>query len=498
MAKGKTEETKEIKNKVKVSDSGPCKKKVAIEIPEEKIKQALEADYAELRAEAVVPGFRKGKAPMRLVEKRFGKDISEQVKLKLIAEATDEALKDKKVDSIGQDPDVDIEAIELPESGAMKFEFEVEVRPEFDLPELDGIDVEKPKIEVTDKQVKEEMGELQKRAGLWQPAEGAKAEIDDQVIADVVVKIEGSDEDAQKDATEIFVRNSGTVAGVPVSDLDKLLVGAKAGDTKTTTVDVPATFYNEEYREKKVDLEIKVDEVKKLVPAELNEDFFKRFGVENEDELKNAIRENAEDMIEQQSRNAMSASVRQYLLDKTKFDLPGDVVADQSQRLLQRQYINMMMQGMDREKIEEQMEELRTSSEEQAKEQLKYFFIMDKIAEKLEVEVNDAEINSHIAQVAAQRGRRPEKMREDMIKDGSLAQFSIQVREEKCIEKILEKANIKEVKPKAAAAKKKAAPKKKAATKKATTKKAEPKKAEAKKAAPKKKAAKKKTTKKKE
>jgi len=492
MADEKAKETKEIKNKVKVSEAGPCKKKVAIEIPEEKIKQALEADYKELRAEAVIPGFRKGKAPMRLVEKRFGKDISEQVKVKLIAEATDEALKGKKVDSIGQDPDVDIEAIELPESGSMKFEFEVEVRPEFDLPSLEGIDVEKPKIEVTDKQVKEELVELQKRAGLWQP-EDVPAEIDDQIIADVVVKIDGSDKDAQKDATEIFVRNSGMVAGVPVSDLDKLLVGAKAGDTKTTTVDVPKTFYNEEYREKKVDLEIKVGEVKKLVPAELNEDFFKRFGVDSKDDLKNAIRENAEDMIEQQSRNAMSGSVRQYLLDNTKFDLPGDVVADQSQQLLQRQYINMMMQGTDREKIEEQMEELRTSSEEQAKEQLKYFFIMDKIAEQLKVEVADAEINSHIAQVAAQRGRRPEKMREDMIKDGSLAQFSIQVREEKCIEKLLEKANIKEVKPKAPAAKKKAPAKKKATAKKATTKKTEPKKA-----APKKKAATKKTTKKKE
>ena len=99
----------------------------------------------------------------------------------------------------------------------------------------------------------------------------------------------------------------------------------------------------------------------------------------------------------------------------------------------------------------------------------------------MKVEVDDAEINSHIAQVAAQRGRRPEKMREDMIKDGSLAQFSIGVREEKCTEKILEKANIKEVKPKAAAvAKKKAPAKKKTTTKNAETKKAEPAKAETK------------------
>ena len=90
------------------------------------------------------------------------------------------------------------------------------------------------------------------------------------------------------------------------------------------------------------------------------------------------------------------------------------------------------------------MEQLRAGSEEQAKEQLKTFFIMDKVAEKLGIEVTEEEINGHIASVAVQRGQRPEKMKEQMERDGSLAQFRLDIRQSKCIDKLLESARITE------------------------------------------------------
>jgi len=180
-------ETKEVKNKVKITDSGPCKKRIAIEVPEKSIKAALEEQYNDLRRDAEVPGFRKGRAPLRLLEKRFGSDVSERVKLKLLADASDEAVKDKEIDILGE-PDVDYENVELPEKGAMKFEFEVEVRPEFDLPKLKGIEVEKSTIEFTDKQIDEEIETMRKRAGIWAPKEGS-VELDEQIVADVELKV---------------------------------------------------------------------------------------------------------------------------------------------------------------------------------------------------------------------------------------------------------------------------------------------------------------------
>ncbi len=443
------EEQKEsvtAKNTVTIEEAGPCKKKITVEIPEETIKTATDAQYETLRKDAMVPGFRKGRVPRRLLEKRFGKDATEQIKLKLLADASDSALKDNNVKSI-RDPDINYEKIELPANGPMKFDFEVEVRPEFELPPLEGIAVNKPRFQVSDEQVDTEIGNLQKWSGAWVPKDGGKVAADDQIIADAVIKTEGVEEEEKLNNIEISVKANGFVAAVPVEKLDELLAGAKVGDVKETSVEVAKTYFREEYRGKKINIKIDIKDIKWLRPAELNEDFLKRFGADSEDDLKNKMRDMLQGRLEQQARGEMAQQIYKYMLDNTKFDLPVAVVADQAMMLLQRQYTNLMRRGLGKEQLDEHMEQLRASSEEQAKEQLKTFFIMDKVSEKLGIEVTDEEVNGHIAQIAVQRGQRPERLREEMLRDGSLAQFKLEVRDEKCIAKLLETAKITEVEP---------------------------------------------------
>ncbi|MHC4635744.1 MAG: trigger factor [Planctomycetota bacterium] len=135
---GEEQETTTLKNIVTIREIGPCKKKVVIEIPEETVKKATDEQYDRLQKEAAVPGFRKGRAPRRLLEKRFGKETKEQIKLKLLADAGDTAIKDNEI-KVLRDPDIKYEKVELPDSGTLTFDFEVEVRPEFKLPKLEGI-----------------------------------------------------------------------------------------------------------------------------------------------------------------------------------------------------------------------------------------------------------------------------------------------------------------------------------------------------------------------
>ena len=441
------EQPQASKNTVTIEDAGPCKKKVIIEIPEESIKTATDEQYETLRKDALVPGFRKGRAPRRLLEKRFGKETSEQIKLKLLADASDYALKNKELDAL-RDPDIDYEKIELPEEGPMKFDFEIEVRPEFDLPNLEAIPVTKTKLEITDDQIDRELEQLRKWSGIWTPRKDEPAEVDDQIIADAILKAEDVEEEEKLDNIEIYVRPNGFVGAVPVENLDEVLAGAKEGDTKTTTVDVPKTYFREQYRGKKVDIQITIKDIKYLKPAAIDENFLKRFEVDDENQLREKIQDSLQSRLEQQARAEMTEQIYKYLLDNTDFDLPLDVVAEQSTSLLQRQYTNLLMRGLPREQLDQQMEQLRAGSEQQAKQQLKTFFIMDKIADKLEMDVTEEEINGHIAQLAVQRGQRPERMREQMLRDGSLAQFRLQVREDKCIAKLLESAKITEQKAK--------------------------------------------------
>ena len=434
-----------LKNTVTIEEAGPCKKKVIIEIPEETIKNATDEQYNNLRKEALVPGFRKGRAPRRLLEKRFGKETTEQIKLKLVADASESAIKDNELEAIGE-PDIDFESIELPDDGPLKFDFQVEVRPQFDLPLLEGIPVSRTKLEVTDEQIDREIEQLQKWSGVWTPRETGVVELDDQIIADVVLKAEGTEEEEKLDNIEIYVRQNGFVGAIPVEKLDDLLIGAKAGDVKQTSVQVPKTYFREQYRGKNVDIRITIKDIKWLKPAVLDENSLRRLGVEDENELREKTRDTLRNRLEQQSRTEMTEQIYKYLLDNTNFDLPLDVVAEQATTLLQRQYTSLLMRGLSREQIEKQMEQLRASSEEQAKEQLKTFFIMDRIGEKLEIDVSEEEINGHIAQLAIQQGQRPERMREEMARSGSLAQFRLEVRQSKCIAKLLESAKITEKK----------------------------------------------------
>ncbi len=458
------------KNTVTIEEAGPCKKKLIVEIPEESIKSATDERYENLRKEAVVPGFRKGRAPRRLLEKRFGKETTEQIKLKLLADASDSAVKDNELNVL-REPDIDFKEIELPQSGPLKFDFEVEVRPEFDLPQLEGIEVNKTKLQVTDEQIDREIERLQRWSGTWVPRGDGQVQAEDQIIADVILKTEDVEEEEKLDNIEIFVRANGFVGAIPVEKLDELLIGAKTGDSLQTSIEVAKTYFKEQYRGKKVDIKIDIKDIKWLKPPELDENFFNKLGVENESELRNTLSDSLQGRLEQQSRTQMSEQIYKYMLDNTDFELPADIVADQATMLLQRQYTNLIRQGLPKEQLEEQMEQLQAASAQQAGQQLKTFFIMDKVAEKLNIEVTEEELNGHIAQLAIQRGQRPERLREDMTRDGSLSQFRLQVREDKCIAKLLESAKITEVEPK-----KETKKKKKTAKKAATTEKKAPKK----------------------
>ncbi len=511
------EEATAVKNTVTIEEAGPCRKKVIIEIPEEAIKNATDEQYETLRKEALMPGFRKGRAPRRLLEKRFGKETTEQIKVKLMADASDSAIKDSKIDTL-REPDIDIEKkflcsvelelqsdldkgiiskelrqefknnkaplskqakisveqpetewlvtdegksypirkeqdklniyenIELPTEGPLKFVFEVEVRPEFELTQLEDIPVTKTKLEVTDEQIDREVEQLRKLSGLWTPRKDAATEVDDQIIADAVLKVADVEAEEKLDNINIHVRPNGFVGAIPVEKLDEVLTGAKVGDTRQTTVEVPKTFFREEYRGKTVDVRITVNDIKYLKPAALDDNFLKRYDVDDENQLREKIQDSLQNRLEQQVRTEMTEQIYKYLLDNTDFDLPLDVVAEHSTSLLQRQYSNLLIRGLSREQVEEHMEQLQAGSEQQAKQQLKTFFIMDKIADKLEIDVTEEEINGHIAQLAIQQGQRPERMREQMLRDGSLSQFRLQVREHMCIAKLLESAKITEKK----------------------------------------------------
>ena len=432
------EKKESINCTVTVEESGAWKKKVSVQIPREEIDKELDKQYGELTGSAEVPGFRKGHAPRKLVEKRFGEDVSNQTKLRLLAQAFEKIDEDYDFKVLGE-PDFDPEKIELPETGDLDFEYEIEIKPEFELPELEGVKIEKQIIEITDERVNDAIEELLRRRGHLDDVE--EAEENDLVWADVTMKVEG--EEATEHLKDKMIRCDATaLMGVMVEDMVEVLSGAKIGDTRNCTAEVPDTHEKEEYRGKKAEFTIVVKNVRRLMPAELNEEVLSSFGMDSEEDLRRNIQDNLENQVDQESRRRSVQQVYKYLEEKIEFELPAGVAARYTDRVLMRQYYDLTRQGVPEEKIQENMEKLRAASSNQAASELKMSFIMESVADKLEIEVGEAKLNGHIAQMAAQQRRRPERLRDELQREGRLELLESEIREEEAVDRILEMAEV--------------------------------------------------------
>ncbi len=433
-------ESEVIPNTVTVEEAGTLKKKVIVTIPRAKIDAKMDEMFGELGHSAQVPGFRIGHAPRRLIEKRFGKEVTQDVRNALLGESIGDAIEKSELKTLGE-PDLDLDAIEVPATGDMEFSFEIEVAPEFDLPELAGIKVEKTAMTIDAAKVDEYLEQIRTGRARYEVTDKAAAE-GDVVTAEVKISGEGIE---TLDRKGITLRVApGQIEGLPLVELGKTLTGVKAGKTVSLSVTCPKSHPNEAWQDKNLTVELTITQVQARILPELNEEFATAAGFESLKDMKEFVHNRLEGRLEMESKRSMRDQVCQYLLDNTGFDLPEGVTARHTARLLQRRYIELMQMGYPREKIEENLTELQAGAAEQAARELKLQFILGKIAEQKEIEVGDDEINSRIAMMAQSYNRRPERMRQELEADGSLQAVATSIREEKALDMLLADAEITE------------------------------------------------------
>jgi trigger factor len=287
------------------------------------------------------------------------------------------------------------------------------------------------------------MQNLREQQGALVPIEDRGVEAKDYLTADVHIKLEGNVVAHQHDSQ--LVSRPGRVAGIQIDDLDKQLEGLKSGETRTINVHAPETHPNEQLRNKDVQIEVTLKDIKKMELAEVTPEFLADLGFENEKELRDALREQMDEKINEDIQTAMRSQVNDYLLKNVNMELPAKLSDKQTDKIISRRAVDLMMRGMPREQIEANIERLRHGAKDEAIRELKLFFMLQKLATDQNVNVDEGELNGRIAMLAAQRGRRPEKLKQEMSKDGSLANLYLQLRENKAIDNVLEKAQIEEV-----------------------------------------------------
>ncbi|HEX7446990.1 MAG TPA: trigger factor, partial [Pirellulales bacterium] len=240
-------EEKKLHLEVNIDARSACERHVTVSISREDIDRYYNDAYSEMMGKAVVPGFRAGRAPRKLVELRFRKDVGDQIKNTLLMDSLTQLSEEGKFSPISE-PDIDPLAISLPDEGPMKFEFNIEVRPEFDLPQWKGLKINRPVREFTDKDIERQMKEILARHGRLVPHDGP-AEAGDYVTVNLRFK-DGENVISEFKEQVLNVRAVLSFRDGKIEGFDKLMQGAAAGERRTGQARLTEDAPNETLRGK--------------------------------------------------------------------------------------------------------------------------------------------------------------------------------------------------------------------------------------------------------
>jgi len=427
--------------KTTLEDISPVKKKLLIEIDSKEVDKKLNQAYGEIRKTAKIPGFRPGKVPRKILETYFGSQVIDDVTRGLISESFPKAVDEVKTFPLGQ-PILEKEA--LKQGQDFNYSAIIEVRPEFEVKDYLGVDVEKELFSISEEDVQKRLEEIRE-------ANGKMASIEEErQIRDgdfVIVDYEGF-EDSQLVED---VKSSNLLVKVGKNDFhpkfDEALIGLKKEDETEVDIDFEENFYHTKLAGKSVNFKIKIVDIKELVLPELNDEFASNFGADLKDldslknELKNAITSQEEKRID--------SELKQRLLEKISegidFELPEVLVDAEIDFSARRLNDNLERSGSSLEKagISEAglKKEFRPASEKRVREML----ILDRIAKQDEIDINDDDLEEGYGKLAESMGQDVETVKKYYEARGQVDALKEELLKEKTLNYLVNHANISEV-----------------------------------------------------
>jgi trigger factor len=432
---------------IKVDKPSACERHVTVTIDRQDVDRYFNEQFDELMPKAEVPGFRPGRAPRKLVESRFRKQVGDQVKGSLLMDCMTQVSEECEFSAISE-PDFDFDAVEVPEEGPMTFEFDIEVRPEFDLPQWKGMKIEKPVREFSREDVDRHLKNLLARYGTMKKAD-RPARADGYVEIDARFRHNGREVNRLHDST-VRLKPKLTFHDTEIEGFDKLMEGAKPGDKRTTKATISHESMDESLRGEEVDVEITVVAVKEMELPEINDALLSKIGdFENEGDLRDAVENEMERQMLYHQQRRVREQITSLLTESADWDLPPDLLRRQAHRELERAVMELQRSGFSVDEIRAHENELRRNSMANTARALKEHFILERIAEEEGVEADDEDYNREIALIAYSQGDSARRVRTRLEKRGQMDALRNQVIERKVIEMITEEADFKEVEYKA-------------------------------------------------
>lgn len=434
---------------VKIEDQGSIKKVLSFEIPKETISKELNKAYAELKKKADIKGFRKGKIPRKVLENRFSADVHAEVAPRLIQEAFVEAVENHKLDIVGG-PQLD--PPELKPDADYAFEITVEVKPELDDIDFQGLEIKKTLYEVSEAEIESQIYMLQKTMATKQKVEEERpVKEGDFVLIDYEGFLNG-------EAFEHTPKVENYVTAINMEPLPKefseKLIGAIPVQDMEIEVVYDDDFHDENLKGKTIQYKVTLKEIQEEVLPEANDDLVKDLDqYETLEDVKVAIRDNLEKGISQRVKHEMSEQVFAQILEKIDFQVPqalvegelNGIIAETEQAYAQNN-TSLEDVGLSKEIMQEKY---RDVAEKQARRHL----ILDKVITQEEMELSDDELDAGFEEMAQAMSATKDAIKNFFNMDPRQLEYYKHTQlEKKAIELIIEKSSVVEVTPEEAQA----------------------------------------------
>lgn len=409
--------------KVQVEEITPVKKSLKIEIPQEVVSNEFDIAYSDLKKKAKLPGFRPGKAPLSLLEKKFGPSVEEDIVRKLIPEYYQKAIKETGLAPV-EFPS--IEKIELKKGAPLLFTATVEIKPTIQLSNYAGIPVPRKEIKVTDEEVEQTLQRLQEEQGRLEACPEDRAiNSSDYAIIDFEGSIDGKPVEQGK--AEGYTLQIGSTTFPP--EFESSLIGKKKGDRIEVEVPYPADYPNKEIAEKTVHFKIHIKEVKNKVLPRLDDELAKDIGLSSLEELKTKIKNTLLEQRTAQQEHDQKNLLMKKLVEMHPFDVPESTVDRELHAMIDR------LQERVQQKLDH--EALHKEYESTAKERVKGTFLLNAIADAEKIEVTEQEIDEEIDRLAQHAKVSPQEAKRAIHQQqGSLEGLKGRIREEKALNRV--------------------------------------------------------------
>lgn len=432
---------------VTVESLAPCKKLMRVEVAATEVDEMFATVLKEYLKFAELPGFRPGKAPRDMVAKRFDKGITEEVRKRLIPKAYQDAVKEQKLDVIGNP---DMEEIQFGRGQAMQLAFTVETAPEFELPEYKGLVAKRETTTVTDEDVQKALTMLRERGVTYNTVERTV------VVGDIVVVNYTGTSDG-KPLTEFAPAAQGlteskefwidTGANNFIPGFVEQLVGAAAKEKRTVNIEFPAEFVAPQLVGLKAVYEVEVVEVKEKVVPALDEAFAKSLEAESIEKLTEGVRKDLENELTFKKNREVRNQLVSQLIQKVDFDLPESAVEIETRNAVYNIVNENQRRGVGKDIIEQQKDAIYSAANGSAKVRVKTNFLLRKIAEKQDIKVSQEEVAARIQYLAGAYNIPLEQFVKDLKERNGVMEIYDQVAFGKVLDFIQENAVIEDVPP---------------------------------------------------